>query len=107
MIYSPLMFELANPAPQHPRHYGVSLWRRLCASGAVTLAGPNDELAGFAAARLPQLLRDIHHAAGAVHPDLHEYDRVMVADRRTAVLLTPARFATNPPDTERKEPEKG
>jgi PPOX class probable F420-dependent enzyme len=81
-------------------------WEWISASGPAALAGPDDELAGFDAAGLPQLLRDIYHAAGGAHPDLGEYDRVMLADRRTAVLLTPARFAANPPGTEHKEPEE-
>jgi len=29
----------------------------------------------------------------------------MAAERRTAVLVTPERFATNPPGTEHQEPE--
>jgi hypothetical protein len=52
-----------------------------------------------------QLVRHIYAAAGGVHPDLAEYDRAMVADRRAAVLLTPARFTTNPPGTDHEEPE--
>ena len=47
---------------------------------------------------------DIYTAAGGSHPDLAEYDRVMTADRRTAVLLTPERFTTNPPGAEHVEP---
>lgn len=81
-------------------------WEWISVSGPVVLAGPDDEMAGFAAARLPQLLRDIYHAAGGVHRDLGEYDRAMMADRRTAALLTPARFSTNPPGTEHKEPKE-
>jgi PPOX class probable F420-dependent enzyme len=81
-------------------------WEWISVSGTVELAGPDDELVGLKPANLPSLLRDIYHAAGGVHPDLGEYDRAMAADRRTAVLLTPARFATNPPGTEHQEPKE-
>jgi hypothetical protein len=52
---------------------------------------------------LRQLLRDIFAAAGGAHPDLDEYDHVMADERRTAVLLRPERFTTNPPGTEHEE----
>jgi PPOX class probable F420-dependent enzyme len=68
-------------------------WQWVSVSGPVELAGPDDELAGLDAERLRVLLRDIYQAAGGQHPDLDEYDREMVADRRTAVLLKPEHFA--------------
>jgi len=77
-------------------------WEWVAVRGPVELAGPDDELSGLA--DLPALLRDVYHAAGGRHPDLDEYDREMAADRRTAVLLRPDSFATNPPGTEHKEP---
>ncbi|MGI5126250.1 TIGR03618 family F420-dependent PPOX class oxidoreductase [Pseudonocardia sp. CA-107938] len=77
-------------------------WEWVAVRGSVELAGPDDELPGLA--DLPALLRDVYHAAGGHHPDLDEYDRAMAADRRTAVLLTPESFATNPPGTEHEEP---
>ena len=52
---------------------------------------------------MPRLLRDVFHAAGGAHEDLDTYDRVMATERRTAVLLRPERFATNPPGTEHEE----
>jgi len=70
-------------------------WQWVSVAGPAELAGPDDTLPGFEADRLPQLLRDIFHAAGGSHPDLDEYDRVMVAERRTAVLVTPERFTPN------------
>ena len=36
-------------------------------------------------------LREIFTAAGGTHEDWDEYDRVMLAERRTAVLVTPTR----------------
>jgi PPOX class probable F420-dependent enzyme len=71
-------------------------WQWVGVSGPVELAGPDDEGLGLDAGRLRLLLRDIYAAAGGQHPDLDEYDREMVADRRTAVLVTPAHFHTNP-----------
>lgn len=78
-------------------------WEWIAVRGAVELAGPDDNLAGLAPDRLPQLLRDIYAAAGGVHPDLDGYDRAMAAERRTAVLLHPERFTTNPAGTEHQE----
>jgi PPOX class probable F420-dependent enzyme len=71
-------------------------WQWISVSGAAEIAGPDDPHPDLAADRLPQLLRDIYHAAGGEHPDLEEYDREMVADRRAAVLIAPDRFASNP-----------
>ena len=65
-------------------------------SGPVELAGPDDAGLGLDAEGLRLLLRDIYAAAGGQHPDLNEYDREMIADRRTAVLVTPTHFHTNP-----------
>jgi PPOX class probable F420-dependent enzyme len=71
-------------------------WQWIAVSGTTEIAGPDDPHPAVPADRLPQLLRDIYHAAGGQHSDLDEYDREMVADRRAAVLVTPTRFSTNP-----------
>src|SRR3954447_18923673 len=78
-------------------------WEWIGVSGSVELAGPDDPLAGIDAERLRVLLRDIYAAAGGVHPDLEEYDREMVADRRTAVLIHPEHFTNNPPGADHQE----
>jgi PPOX class probable F420-dependent enzyme len=78
-------------------------WDWLAVAGPVEIAGPDDALPGLPADRVPGLLRDIFHAAGGTHPDLGEYDREMVADRRAAVLLDPRRFSTNPTPHDREE----
>ena len=77
-------------------------WEWVSVSGPVELAGPDDP----GVADVPQLLRDIYHAAGGNHPDLDEYDRAMAEDRRTAVLVTPAKFATNPRGAEHEEADE-
>lgn len=71
-------------------------WQWVGVSGPVELAGPDDPGLGLDAEELRLLLRDVYAAAGGQHPDLAEYDREMVADRRTAVLVTPTHFHTNP-----------
>lgn len=67
-------------------------WEWAAVVGTAELIGPDDELDGFDPTRVPQLLRDVYTAAGGIHEDWDEYDRVMAAERRTAVLVTPTRF---------------
>lgn len=78
-------------------------WEWVAAHGSTELAGPDEPLDGLPAEHLPRLLRDIYVAAGGHHPNMSDYDRVMAVERRTAVLLRPDRFTTNPPGTEHKE----
>jgi PPOX class probable F420-dependent enzyme len=78
-------------------------WEWVSVSGHAELAGPDDPLDDLDPDRLRDLLRDIYTAAGGNHSDLAEYDRVMAAERRTAVLLCPTRFASNPAGTDHQE----
>lgn len=80
-------------------------WEWIGVSGSVELAGPDDPLPGVDAERLRVLLREIYHAAGGVHSDLDAYDAEMVADRRTAVLITPEHFTSNPTGADHQEAE--
>jgi len=66
-------------------------WEWAAAEGPVELAGPDDPLPGVDAERLRLLLREIFTAAGGTHEDFGAFDRVMAAERRVAVLVTPAR----------------
>ena len=66
-------------------------WRWAGVEGPVDLAGPDDPLGDIDAERLRLLLREIFTAAGGTHDDWDEYDRVMAAERRVAVLVTPER----------------
>ncbi len=77
----------------HPRATVVlrAGWQWSAVEGPVELAGPDDPMPGVDAERLRLLLREIFTAAGGTHDDFDEYDRVMAAERRTAILLTPAR----------------
>jgi PPOX class probable F420-dependent enzyme len=78
-------------------------WEWVAVHGTAELAGQDDPLPGLTPGQLPGLLRDIYAAAGGSHSDLAQYDRVMAAERRTAVLLSPDRFTTNPAGTEHQE----
>lgn len=78
-------------------------WEWVAVHGRVELAGPDDPLPGLPDGALRVLLREVYAAAGGVHDDLGAYDRVMATERRTAVLLHPERFSTNPPGTEHEE----
>ena len=70
-------------------------WEWVAVEGPVRLIGPDDLPDGFAVERVPQLLRDVFTAAGGTHEDWDEYDRVMAAERRTAVLVEPTRVTSN------------
>ncbi|BDT90911.1 MULTISPECIES: pyridoxamine 5'-phosphate oxidase [Nocardia] len=70
-------------------------WQWCAAEGPVWIAGPDDPAAGVGAERLRLLLREVFTAAGGVHEDWDEYDRVMAAERRAAVLILPERVYGN------------
>lgn len=82
-------------------------WEWIAVRGPVELAGPDDTLPGLDSdgdgEGLRRLLRDIYEAAGGSHPNLDVYDQQMAADRRTAVLVRPHRFTTNPANAEHQE----
>ncbi len=66
-------------------------WRWAAVEGAAQIAGPDDPMDGIGPERLRLLLREIFTAAGGTHEDFDEYDRVMAAERRAAVLIAPDR----------------
>jgi PPOX class probable F420-dependent enzyme len=66
-------------------------WEWIAVEGDAVLCGPDDPLDGIDADGQRRLLRDVFTAAGGTHDDFDEYDRVMAAERRTAVLVTPSR----------------
>jgi PPOX class probable F420-dependent enzyme len=66
-------------------------WEWVTVEGSTELAGPDDPMQGIDQERLRLLLREVFTAAGGTHDDFDEYDRVMAAEGRTAVLLRPDR----------------
>jgi hypothetical protein len=72
-------------------------WEWAAVEGPVVMIGPDDAVDGFDPAGVPQLLRDVFTAAGGTHEDWGEFDRIMAAELRVAVLVTPARISSNEP----------
>lgn len=70
-------------------------WQWVAVEGPTELIGPADPSPAVDAEQLRLLLRAIFTAAGGTHDDWEEYDRVMAAEGRTAVLVTPARVYSN------------
>lgn len=66
-------------------------WRWATVEGHAEVVGPDDPRNGVDADRLRTLLREIFTAAGGTHENWAEYDRVMAAERRAAVLVQPRR----------------
>ena len=71
-------------------------WQWAAVEGQVELAGPADPMPGMDAERVRLLLREIFTAAGGTHEDFDAYDRVMLAEGRTAVFVHPDRVYSNP-----------
>ncbi|MCV7261021.1 TIGR03618 family F420-dependent PPOX class oxidoreductase [Mycobacterium shimoidei] len=71
-------------------------WQWAAVEGSADLIGPDDPHPEVDAERLRGLLREIFTAAGGTHDDWDTYDRVMREQRRTAVLIPPARVYANP-----------
>jgi len=71
-------------------------WQWATAEGPVDLIGPADPFPGIDDERTRVLLREIFTAAGGTHEDFDEYDRVMKAEARTAVLVHPEKVYSNP-----------
>jgi PPOX class probable F420-dependent enzyme len=70
-------------------------WDWAAAEGPAELAGPGDPMPGVDAEALRLLLRAVFTAAGGTHDDWDNYDRVMAAEGRTAVLIEPRRVYSN------------
>jgi PPOX class probable F420-dependent enzyme len=71
-------------------------WQWVAVEGAAQIVGPDDPVAGVDPASVPELLRIIFRSAGGTHEDWDEFDRVMAAERRAAVLVQPQRITSNP-----------
>ena len=70
-------------------------WKWVAVEGSAGLIGPDDPWPGFDAEAQRLLLRKVFRAAGGDHDDWDEYDRTMVEQRRTAVLVHPSRVYSN------------
>jgi hypothetical protein len=71
-------------------------WAWVAVEGTTELCGPDDALAGIDDEGRATLFRRIMVAAGIDHDDWDEFDRMVAAEGRTAVLLTPRRIHQNP-----------
>ncbi len=67
-------------------------WQYATVEGSAEIIGPDDAYPGVDAEGLRLLLRQIFTAAGGSHDDWPTYDRVMVEERRAAVLIHPVRI---------------
>jgi len=70
-------------------------WEWAAVEGRAQIIGPDDPAPGVDAERLRLLRREVFTAAGGTHDDWAEYDRVMAAERRAVVLVTPTRVYSN------------
>lgn len=70
-------------------------WEWAAVEGPSDLIGPDDPFDGFDPCGLPELLRMTFRSAGGTHSDWDEFDRVMEAEHRTAVLVRPTRIYSN------------
>jgi PPOX class probable F420-dependent enzyme len=70
-------------------------WQWVAVEGRAELIGPDDALPAIDANMQRLLLRKVFTAAGGSHDDWDEYDRTMVEQRRTAVLVSPSRIYSN------------
>jgi PPOX class probable F420-dependent enzyme len=68
-------------------------WPWAGVEGPSQLIGPDDPLDGIDDERRRLLLREIFEAAGGTHDDWDESDRVMLDERRVAVLVAPERIS--------------
>ncbi|MEM7091449.1 MAG: pyridoxamine 5'-phosphate oxidase family protein [Actinomycetota bacterium] len=64
-------------------------WQWAGVEGPAEVIGPDHPLDGVDVATV---LRDVFTACGGTHDDWDEYDRVMLEDRRAAILVTPERI---------------
>lgn len=70
-------------------------WQWATVEGTCDIIGPDNPFPGVASSEVPELLRAVFRAAGGNHDDWAEFDRVMTAERRVAVLVRPERIYSN------------
>lgn len=69
-------------------------WEWQAVEGQVELIGPHDPVPA-GSIDVPDLLRQVFRAAGGTHDDWAEFDTVMAAEARTAILISPTRVYGN------------
>lgn len=95
VTYGPVKLTNLRARPQIALTFR-SGWQWATVEGRAELAGPDDPqnwLSGPDELRL--LLRDVFTACGGSHDNWAEYDRTMVEQRRTVVLIAPTRVYSN------------
>jgi PPOX class probable F420-dependent enzyme len=70
-------------------------WQWVAIEGRAELVGPDDHHPDIDGEQLRLLLRAVFTSAGGTHDDWGAYDRTMVEQRRTAVLISPSRVYSN------------
>jgi PPOX class probable F420-dependent enzyme len=70
-------------------------WKWVAIEGSAELIGPDDPRPTIDADAQRLLLRNVFTSAGGNHDDWDEYDRTMIEQRRTAVLVSPSRVYSN------------
>ena len=70
-------------------------WQWVAVEGHAQLIGPDDPHPEIDTERLRLLLREAFAAAGGHHDNWEEYDRVMMEQRRTLVLVESVRIYSN------------
>lgn len=71
-------------------------WLWVALEGRAEICGPDDALDGVTESQMRELLRQVVRASGMERDDWDEYDRIVAAERRPAVLVTPRRIYRNP-----------
>ena len=95
VTYGPVKLTNLRARPQIALTFR-SGWQWATVEGRAELAGPDDPqnwLSGPDELRL--LMRDVFTACGGSHDNWAEYDRTMVEQRRTVVLIAPTRVYSN------------
>ncbi|MCP5028919.1 MAG: pyridoxamine 5'-phosphate oxidase [Actinomycetia bacterium] len=70
-------------------------WKWRSVTGPANIIGPDDPHDRYDADAIRVLMREVFRAAGGDHDDYHDYDRVMLEDRRAAVFVAPDRILGN------------
>jgi PPOX class probable F420-dependent enzyme len=93
VTYGPAKLRNLSARPQVTITFRAG-WEWAAVEGRARIIGPDAE-PGADSERLRLLRREVFAAAGGTHEDWAEYDRVMAAEGRAVVLVTPTRVYSN------------